>query len=130
MQHTTDEKLMSRDRWFDWAAQTLSQIVSDTEKGDAGSRIHHVQGFMNDLGYRLEAERRDERQELRKLFNGLRMQFGASAGSATGVIVRNDFGEEFVFQLDRDALNNLLGRFNSHKLGTDSHPVTEPEETA
>lgn len=54
-----------------------------------------------------------ERKELRSLFDALGMQFGASAGSATGVIVRNDFGEEFIFQLDRDALGALLSRFNS-----------------
>lgn len=58
----------------------------------------------------------EERQEIRKLFNKLRMTIGASAGSATGVTVRNDFGESWDFQLDRDALGNLLGRLNSKQL--------------
>lgn len=57
--------------------------------------------------------RLDERHELRKLFDALRMQFGASAGSATGVTIQNDFGESWDFQIDRYALNDLLGRLNS-----------------
>lgn len=61
----------------------------------------------------VEQARLDERKELKRLFDALGMRFGASAGSATGVTVRNSFGEEFDFQLDRDALRELLGRFNN-----------------
>jgi hypothetical protein len=78
------------------------------------------------ISERIAAERLDERAELRKLFDALGMQIGASAGSATGVIVRNDFGEEFRFQLDRDALYDLLDRFNSKAL---TPQVSEGEKT-
>lgn len=49
-----------------------------------------------------------ERKTIRKLFDALHMQFGASAGSATGVTIRNDFGEEWGFQIDRSALSAFL----------------------
>jgi hypothetical protein len=60
----------------------------------------------------VEAAALAERKELRKLFNALGMKFGASAGSATGVTVRNGFGESWDFQLDREALNDLFDRLD------------------
>lgn len=47
-------------------------------------------------------------REAQQKFLTLGMQFGASAGSAIGVTVKNDFGEEFDFQLDREAVKDLL----------------------
>jgi hypothetical protein len=44
------------------------------------------------------------------------MQLGASAGNATGVIVENEFGEEFDFQLDRNALNDINAYMNNTAL--------------
>lgn len=57
-----------------------------------------------------------ERQTIRKLFDALRMQFGASAGSATGFTIHNDFGEEWGGQIDRYALETLLKHLASREL--------------
>lgn len=72
--------------------------------------------FHQELAGREREVRVDERQKIRKLFDSLGMQFGASAGSATGVTVRNDFGEEFTFQLDRDAITAFVAHL-THKEG-------------
>lgn len=56
----------------------------------------------------------DERRTFKELWNNLGLSFGASAGSATGVTVRNSFGEEWNFQLDRDAVNALHKHLNSN----------------
>lgn len=55
-----------------------------------------------------------ERKTIRKLFDALHMQFGASAGSATGFTIRNDFGEEFGGQIDRYALKAFLDHLAEH----------------
>lgn len=65
------------------------------------------------ISQKIKEARIDERKEFRKLWDDLHMRFGASAGSATGVTVENDFGEEFDFQLDRYALNALFAHMNA-----------------
>jgi hypothetical protein len=60
--------------------------------------------------------REDERRTFRKLWDDLGIALGASAGSATGATVKNDFGESWDFQLDRDALNALFKYLNTAQL--------------
>ena len=69
-------------------------------------------GYAATLESMLAAARVEERQVIRKLWDKLGIILGASAGSATGATTRNDFGEDFDFQLDRDALNEFLKRLN------------------
>lgn len=59
-----------------------------------------------------------ERKEIKELFEVLGMQPGASAGSAIGILIRNDFGEEFDFQLDREAYKRLTDRLRGKELSS------------
>ena len=94
----------------------LGMYLSDKE---LDSIMHLIE---QDREQAVREARIDERDTFKTLFSNLRMQFGASAGDATGVIVKNDFGEEFDFQLDRQAVNALNAYLNTQPTQERSSP--------
>lgn len=118
------------ERW-DRQIETPYAELSEKEKQSDRDQVMRYWPLIKARDAQREVEiRREERQAFRQLWGNLGIQLGASAGSATGAIVRNDFGEEWDFQLDREALHNLFGYLNSNLLTPPLSKSTGEEDAA